>query len=299
MIIAAGRDEQIIPVRKGQHVADEARGKARVESLHAPEPELLQCAEPPVHVFTEDELVAVAVARVRQHGDPAAGKDGGNRLLRPDVALPHPQLVEVLLHRHVLGRRVAVLRHQIRDVRLPRVVLRQQLVNLLLREGKAEFRFQKLQPGAHLVHPDAVPLVHQLLYRRRFGVVAITENVVLPLLIPAGELHPRHELRVALLQALPNEPAALNRIVIRECKQFDAGLFHKAQDFRRGISPVGDRRVHVQVYFFRICHTVILLLPANCVCLFYRRYYTATGGHAQEQKRSVKTGGAILQGAVL
>ena len=105
-----------------------------------------------------------------------------------------------------------------------------------------------------------MPFLHQAVYRLGIGVVAVSENVILPFIIPAGKFRSRNKVRIVLLQDFPENQTALDRVMVRQGKKPDAGFLYQGEDLFRGISPVRNRRMDMKVYFFQIVHYVSLVL---------------------------------------
>ena len=189
-----------------------------------------------------------------QHRDAAAGQNAADGLLRAQILVLQMELVDELLDGLVLVPGVAVLHHEVADVGLARVVQGQQLLQLFLGKVEAEAVPQKGKPCLHLLHADPVTVVDDLTDGGRCRVVAVAQDVVLPLRIPAGEFHPGDEAGVALPQQLDHLEAALAGVMVRQGKELQPRLPDAVQQLRGCVAAVGDGAVHMQVDFFRNHH---------------------------------------------
>ena len=189
-----------------------------------------------------------------QHGDASGGQDAGDGLLRADKIVGERELVDKLPDGLLLALGIAQFHHQIADVRLARIVPGQEAAPLLFRKDEAELPLQKGKPGMDLFQAQAVADPHQAEDGRRLGIVAVAQDVVLPLPVPAGELHARQKQRISRLQQLPQRRAALDGVVVRQRKEAQPGAPDRRQELRRAVAAVGNGAVHMQVDFLRNVH---------------------------------------------
>ena len=207
-----------------------------------------------LHLVPDDQFFPASEGRMREHRNPSAPQNRLNGLLRADVFVLEADLVDVFADCFFFARGVAVFHHQVPDVRFPRVIQFQQLLNCLLRKLKTESVFQKIQPRLDFFHPIAVPGVNQPPDRLALRVKSVSEDMVLPFPVPAGKLRPAQHLRIVRAQDLPDPVAAGHGVVIRQREQIDLRLPDLPEQFLRRIRPVGDGRMHMQVDFADFLH---------------------------------------------
>ena len=180
-----------------------------------------------------------------QHRNSAAAENTRNRLLGSNVIRPDAQLVDEALDRDLFCFGIAVLHHQIADVRLAGVVQRQQLVDLLLRKLEPKARFQKIEPRLYLFHAQAVAKSHDALDRIGIRVVTVAENMIFTFFILAGKFHAGQKHRIMLFPHRADHGATLDCVMIGQRKQLKPGLPDAKQQLLRGVGSVGNSGVHV------------------------------------------------------
>ena len=257
MIVASRRNIQVILLRKAQDFLSVLPAEPGIEGLYPLQSVRRQALQPAVHVLSLDQLISVSEGRMRQYRDSAACENPCDGLLRFQEFQTDPKLVQVVTHGGFFGFRIAVLHQEVRQMRLSGVVQAEQLLDLFRGKHDSEFPLQEIQPCMDLLHPDPVSLFHQLPHGFRFRIIAISEDVVLSLLIPAGELHTGEKLRIVRFSHLPNHAAALDGVMVRDGKQLDSVFPYTADNFLRRIGTVRNGRMHMQVDSVRFCHTLL------------------------------------------
>ena len=247
-MILPGKAQDLLPILSAE---------PGIECLYPLQSVGRQAPEPPVHVLSLDQLISVSEGRMRQYRDSAACENPCDGLLRFQEFQTDPKLVQVVTHGGFFGFRIAVLHQKVRQMRFSGVVQCQQLLDLFRGKHDSEFPLQEIQPCMDLLHPDPVSLFHQLPHGFRFRIIAISKDVVLSLLIPAGELHPCEKLRIVRFSHLPNHAAALDCVMVRNGKQVDSVFLHTAENFLRRIGSVRNGRMHMQVNSVSFCHALL------------------------------------------
>ncbi len=106
-------------------------------------------------------------------------------LLGADIVIIQMHQVDIAPYRRVFSLRVSVFDHQIGDMRLARIVQREQGGYLLLRKAEAEAGFDKFKPCLGPLHAEAVSELRDILYRRRSGIEPVAEDVIFSGPVPA------------------------------------------------------------------------------------------------------------------
>ena len=70
-------------------------------------------------------------------------------------------------------------------MRLSGIVQSKQMLDFRLRESKAEFVLNELEPSFDLFHPELMPVLHNILYGGAVRIITVTEDVIMPQFIPA------------------------------------------------------------------------------------------------------------------
>ena len=123
-------------------------------------------------------------------------------------------LVDEFTDRLLFGLCVAQLDHQVADVRLARVVTIQQFYDLVLREDESEFLREFVHTSADFFHAVVMSHVHDFLDGRRLRIIGEAQDVILALLIFAGEFHARDEQRITFFQHGKDLLAALDCVMV-------------------------------------------------------------------------------------
>ena len=154
-------------------------------------------AKPPVHILADDDFVPAPKDRMGQHRDTTCVEDCLDGIFRPDVGAAGVILVQIVPDRDLLRSRIPISDHQVSHVGLSGIIQCEQRLDILLAEGKAEAIPEKIQPFLKLAHAKGMPLFHQLPDSVRTRVVAVAQDMVLPLLVLAGKLRSGEKCRIA------------------------------------------------------------------------------------------------------
>ena len=95
---------------------------------------------------------------------------------------------------------------------------------LIIRGIVAEHFAQPRHARLHLAHAVSVALLRRREQRRGLRVVSVSEDVVLPFLVLAGELHPAQKTGIVRAPEGTDDPAAFHFVVVRYREQAQSGL---------------------------------------------------------------------------
>ena len=141
-------------------------------------------------------------------------------------------LIDVLGDRLCDIAGIAVLDHQVCDVRLARIVFCEKILYLFFRERKAKFAPQEIESRTCLLHAQRMPLEDDFCDSHDVWIVAVSQNVILPHFVFARKLDAADKRRSLLLwkflQNERNSDARFDRVVICNRKQVKPGI----TDFR-------------------------------------------------------------------
>ena len=120
-----------------------------------------------------------------ENGDSSAGSYGFDGLLRVDVGDKCGQTVQDIPECLVLALSIAVLDHQVGDMGLSRIVPGKQVLPLLLGKSNPHLGGKEIESGLQLLYSQIVGFGNELGHGAGICVIAVAEDMVLALLVPA------------------------------------------------------------------------------------------------------------------
>ena len=183
-----------------------------------------------------------------QNGNPAAAEYTPDSLFRTHIFTAETHFVDIIRNRLFFGFGVSVFHHQISDVRFTGIVQCKKMAHFLLRKGEMKFGLEKIKPGFDLFHAKPVPLFHNIKHRLAARVKTVTENMIMPQLIPAGKLDPGKQNRIRRCPDFPDDPICFCSIMVRHREERDPRIPDADKELLGRVCSVGNCGVQMQIH---------------------------------------------------